>query len=270
MESSGESGCLLLQVDAFASEPFRGNPAAVCFLDDERSDEWMLAVAAEMNLAETAFLLRDGDGFRLRWFTPAVEVPLCGHATLASAHALWEKGWTGDRIAFSTRSGRLVAEREGDWILLDFPAKTPVEEPMPNALAAAIGVAPLRHARAEGFHLVEVESAEVVRSVNPDLRALAALGEVGVIVTSGGEGEFDFVSRMFAPGLGIDEDPVTGAAHCMLAPFWSERTGRAELTGWQASRRGGAVRVRIGGAVPAGRVHLLGQAVTTLRGRLVV
>jgi len=270
METRMESGCVLLQVDAFTREPFRGNPAAVCFLEGERSDAWMLGVAAEMNLAETAFLIASGEGFGLRWFTPTVEVPLCGHATLASAHALWEEGWTGERISFETRSGRLDAQREGEWIRLDFPVKSPVEGPLPHGLASALGAAPLLYARGEGFHLVEFESADAVRRVEPDLRALAALGEIGVIVTSRGEGEFDFVSRMFAPGLGIDEDPVTGSSHCMLAPFWSQRLGRGELTGWQASQRGGAVRVRIGGGVPAGRVHLLGQAVTTLRGRLVV
>ncbi len=269
--SSEERGCLLLQVDAFASEAFRGNPAAICFVDGGRSDQWMQSVAAEMNLAETAFLCREDNGFGLRWFTPTVEVPLCGHATLASAHAIWQEGLGGDTLRFSTLSGPLYAAREGEWIRLDFPLKEPVEAAMPSGLAAALSVVPLLHAQAEGFHLVEVESADAVRRVDPDMIALGALGEIGVIVTSRGEGEVDFVSRMFAPGLGIDEDPVTGAAHCMLAPFWAERLGRRELTGYQASARGGVVRVRTpGGDVPAGRVHLLGQAVTTLRGRLLV
>ncbi len=265
-------GLRLLQVDAFADRAFRGNPAAVCFLEERRDDAWLLAVAAEMNLSETAFLLRDGEGFELRWFTPAVEVPLCGHATLASAHAIWEEGLANGALAFSTRSGRLTAEREDDWIRLDFPAKPPQSAACPAGLAAALGAEPVMHAMVPGFHLVEVADAATVRALDPDLRGLAALGDVAVIATAAGdaERECDFVSRVFGPGIGIDEDPVTGAAHCILAPFWSARLGRRELVGYQASARGGIVRVRMPDQPQAaGRVHLLGRAVTTLRGHLV-
>lgn len=262
---SGSEGCLLLQVDAFTAEAFRGNPAAVCFLDGARGAEWMQAVAGEMNLAETAFLVRRGEVFDLRWFTPAVEVPLCGHATLASAHAIWEEGVAEGPLRFATLSGELRAEREGDWIRLDFPVKPPVAAPIPAPLAETLGVQVAAHAVCDNFHLVEVSSAEEVRKAAPDMRALLAVGDIRVIVTSRGEGEFDFVSRFFAPSAGIDEDPVTGSAHCMLAPYWRQRLGRDEMTAFQASRRGGVVRVR---CADGGRVHLLGQALTTLRGRL--
>jgi predicted PhzF superfamily epimerase YddE/YHI9 len=259
----------LLQVDAFADEPFRGNPAAVCFLDGPRDDRWLRSVAAEMNLSETAFLENRGGSFGLRWFTPTVEVELCGHATLASAHAIWEEGIVDGPIRFATLSGELVAEREDNWIRLDFPAKVPTESPPPLDLLAALGVEPVLHAVVPGFHLVELDSAAGVRSLRPSLAALAPLGDVGVVVTAAGDAGYDFVSRVFAPGLGIDEDPVTGAAHCILAPFWTDRLGRKELTGYQASARGGVVRVRMPATAP-GRVNLLGRAVTTLRGRLAV
>lgn len=268
-ESSEESGCLLVQVDAFTARPFGGNPAAICFLDGERSAEWMAAVAAEMNLSETAFLVRRADVFDLRWFTPSVEVPLCGHATLASAHAIWEEGVAEGGLRFATRSGELRAAREGEWIRLDFPLKRPTAVPPPPGLAEALSVAPVGHASCDNFHLIEVATPSAVRQAAPDMRKLAALGDIRIILTSGGEGEFDFVSRFFAPAAGIDEDPVTGSAHCMLAPYWAERLGRGELTGFQASQRGGVVRVRLpNGVTEGGRVHLLGQAVTTLRGRL--
>ncbi len=272
MNDGGKSvgdGLRLLQVDAFAAEPFRGNPAAVCFLDAPRDDSWLSAVAAEMNLSETAFLTPRHGTFGLRWFTPTVEVPLCGHATLASAHAIWEEGVADGPIVFETLSGQLRAERDDGWIRLDFPARSATEAELPPALAAALGCTPRLHVKASGFHLVEVESAERVRALSPDLAQLGPLGEEGVIVTSVGDNGHDFVSRVFAPGLGIDEDPVTGAAHCILAPFWISRLGRLELNGFQASARGGEVRVRMSGP-SADRVQILGQAVTTLRGSLVV
>lgn len=253
-------------MDAFADTAFRGNPAAVCFLTEDRDDAWMLAVAAEMNLSETAFLSRDGAAFRLRWFTPTVEVPLCGHATLASAHAIWEEGVADGPITFHTLSGPLRAEMEEDWIRLDFPAKPARRTAAPVGLAEALGADLLLHAEVPGFHLVEVSDAATVRGLRPDIRRLDALGPVAVVVTAAGDEGCDFVSRVFGPGIGIDEDPVTGAAHCILAPFWTERLGRNELIGYQASQRGGVVRVRIPG--DAGRVHLLGRAVTTLRGAL--
>jgi predicted PhzF superfamily epimerase YddE/YHI9 len=253
----------LFQVDAFADRPFGGNPAAVCLLDAPAPDGWMRDVAAEMNLSETAFAWREGDARRLRWFTPRVEVDLCGHATLATAHVLFARGETGAR--FLTRSGELVAARRGGWIELDFPA-LPVRETTPPAgLAAALGAAPVAVGESRFDCVVELESEEVVRGLRPDFAALAALDARGVIVTSRGA-KYDFVSRCFFPGVGIDEDPVTGSAHCALAPYWAERLGRSEMTGYQASARGGVVRVRLA----PDRVFLSGRAVTVLEGRLVV
>lgn len=259
----------LLQIDAFTSEPFRGNPAAVCFLDRERDDEWMGNVAAEMNLSETAFLLPHGSDWSLRWFTPAVEVELCGHATLASAHALWEEErlLANETARFHTKSGLLTAERSGDWIELDFPAKKEEEIAPPAGLLDALGVGDARYVGRNQFdYLVELPSEEEVRGLRPDFAVLRQLPIRGVIVTSrASTGDFDFVSRFFAPGVGVAEDPVTGSAHCCLAPFWAERLGKNELQAWQASARGGALRVRVVG----NRVKLAGHAVTVLRGELV-
>ncbi|HVH08655.1 MAG TPA: PhzF family phenazine biosynthesis protein [Gemmatimonadales bacterium] len=262
-------GLKIVQVDAFTDRPFHGNPAAVCVLPQPREDAWMQDVAREMNLAETAFLLAEDGGFRLRWFTPTIEVALCGHATLASAHVLWEDGHlAADREArFHTRSGLLRAERAGDWIELDFPATPATVVPVPSELAAALCVTPRWVGRSAFDYLVEVESEDVVRNLAPDLAGFEPLDARGVIVTSRSTGAgYDFVSRFFAPRVGVPEDPVTGSAHCALAPFWSERLRRAELTGYQASARGGVVRVRVAGE----RVVLAGQAVTVLRGELVV
>lgn len=258
----------LTTVDAFTATPFAGNPAAVCLLAAPRDDAWMQAVAREMNLAETAFLLRQGDEFGLRWFTPAVEVDLCGHATLASAHVLWEDGHLarGTEARFHTRSGLLRAARQDDWITLDFPATPPVPcDPVPE-IVQGIG-APIRlHARSRFDYLVELESEAAVRALTPDLALLARLGGTrGVIATSrSGSPGIDFVSRFFAPAAGIPEDPVTGSAHCALGPLWAERLGKTSLVGYQASARGGIVRVTIAGD----RVLLGGQAVTVLRSEL--
>ena len=255
----------LVQVDAFARQMFRGNPAAVCLLPKPVEEAWMQNVAAEMNLSETAFLLRRSAGvYRLRWFTPKVEVDLCGHATLASAHVLWE-----DRIVphdaslcFETRSGVLRAVRQAGWIRLDFPAEPPQPAEPPPELAAALGVVPRYVGRNRFDYLLEVDSEADVRAVSPDFAALRLLGGRGFIVTSRASGgAFDFVSRFFAPASGIDEDPVTGSAHCCLGPYWGQRLGRASLTGYQASARGGTVLVRVAGD----RVHLGGQAVTVFR-----
>ena len=254
--------------DAFTAAPFAGNPAAVCLLPAPREDAWMQAVAREMSLAETAFLLRCGDEFGLRWFTPAVEVDLCGHATLASAHVLWEEGHL-DRAAkarFHTRSGLLTARRDGEWITLDFPATPPAPCEPPADLGRALG-APLRLTLKTPFdYLVELESEAAVRALAPDLGALARLGGRGVIVTSrAATPGLDFVSRFFAPAAGVPEDPVTGSAHCALGPLWGERLGKTSLVGYQASQRGGVVRVTLAGD----RVLLGGQAVTVLRAELV-
>ncbi|MCK6459745.1 MAG: PhzF family phenazine biosynthesis protein [Planctomycetes bacterium] len=254
----------LWQVDAFTAEPFAGNPAAVCLLDRPRDDRFLQQVAAEMNLSETAFLLPEGDAYRLRWFTPEAEVDLCGHATLASAHVLFTmRGGPGGEITFLTRSGRLAAARRGQLIELDFPALPPKEEASPPGLLDALGVKPVSAHRSRFDRLLEVESEKAVRAGAPDFRALGTVDTRGVVVTARGE-RHDFVSRFFAPAVGIDEDPVTGSAHCVLAPFWAARLGKREMTGFQASRRGGEVRVRVDGD----RVFLGGRAVIVLEGEL--
>jgi PhzF family phenazine biosynthesis protein len=260
----------LLQIDAFTADPFRGNPAAICLLDRERDAAWMQSVAAEMNLSETAFLLPQSDGYSLRWFTPAVEVALCGHATLASAHALWEEQLLGlsETARFHTKSGLLTAERKGDWIELDFPATREEASDPPEGLLESLGVAdPVYVGRNKFDYLVEVGSEKVVRALAPDHARLRRIPVRGVIVTSrAAGGNVDFVSRFFAPGSGIDEDPVTGSAHCCLTPYWASRLGKDEMVAFQASPRGGIVRVQLDGD----RVKLSGRALTILRGDLIV
>jgi PhzF family phenazine biosynthesis protein len=256
----------IVQVDAFTAKPFAGNPAAVCVLQAAADEEWMRNVAREMNLSETAFLHPEDGGYRLRWLTPAIEVDLCGHATLASAHVLWEgEHIQGDSEArFHTRSGLLTCKRDGAWIEMNFPAKLADPAETPPQLAAALGAEILYTARNQFDYLVEVADEATLRTLNPNHYVLRQLPVRGVIVTCAGDGEYDFVSRFFAPGAGIDEDPVTGSAHSALAPFWSKRLGKTEMTGFQASARGGIVRVRVEGD----RVYMSGQAVTVLRGDL--
>jgi PhzF family phenazine biosynthesis protein len=257
----------LFQVDAFTDRPFSGNPAAVCLLPDPQADDWMQAVAAEMNLSETAFLFPENDGYRLRWFTPKVEVDLCGHATLASAHILWTEGRVpvDKPINFHTKSGLLTAVRRGELIELDFPWDPPSEASPPADLLPALCVAAKHVGRGKFDLLVEVASEEVVRSVTPNFARLAQIEVRGVIVTArSANPEYDFVSRFFAPWAGINEDPVTGSAHCCLAPYWQAQLGKSEMTAYQASSRGGVVRVRVHGD----RVILGGQAVTILKGSL--
>ena len=260
----------LLQIDAFTDQPFRGNPAAVCLLDRERDAAWMQNVGAEMNLSETAFLLPRDDGWSLRWFTPAVEVDLCGHATLASAHALFSEGLmpSGETVRFHTRSGLLTATRDGDWIELNFPATPGSRADAPPGLLEALGVAKPRYVGRSKFdYIIEVDSEDAVREVKPDYGKLRAVKARGIMVTSlASNGKYDFVSRFFAPAAGVDEDPVTGSAHCCLTPFWSSRLGKTEMLAFQASRRGGIMRVRLDGD----RVRLGGRAVTVLRGELEV
>ena len=260
----------IFQVDAFTNRPFAGNPAAVCVLSEERDDAWLTAVAAEMNLPETAFLRRENGAWRLRWFTPTVEMPLCGHATLASAHALWEEGYADPResLVFHTKSGELTARRVPDGIELDFPAERAEVAPAPAELLSALGIGAVRFTGRNRLDwLVETADAATVRTLRPDLPAVARAGggARGVIVTAASDRpEFDFVSRFFAPAAGIDEDPVTGSAHCCLGPYWGGKLGKTALTGFQASPRGGVVRVRLEGP----RVALGGTAVTVLRGSL--
>jgi PhzF family phenazine biosynthesis protein len=263
----------IVQVDAFTSERFGGNPAAVCLLDAPRDDAWLQAVAREMNLSETAFLWPRADGFDLRWFTPTTEVRLCGHATLASAHALWDGEVlpAAAEARFHTLSGVLRARREGDWIALDFPAHRLERGAAPAALREALGVEAAWLGSSPICHLFEVDSEAIVRGIEPDLRRVARTGSLAVAVTSRAQSAgHDFVSRFFAPAQGIDEDPVTGAAHCCLGPYWAERLRKPEVAGYQASARGGVVRVRLSGSgIEPGRLTLLGQAVTVLRGTLV-
>lgn len=258
----------IYQVDAFTDRPFAGNPAGVCILAQPAEEAWMRAVAAEMNISETAFLVPQADGFDLRWFTPAAEVKLCGHATLASAHTLWETGTlkAGEQARFHTLSGLLTAGRRGDWIELNFPAK--LEEPVDALpeLVQALGVTPKYIGKNAFDYLVEVESDEMVRTLQPDFTRLKALPVRGVMVTArSADPAYDFVSRFFAPAVGINEDPVTGSAHCCLTPYWGRLLGKTEMTAFQASARGGVLHLRWEGE----RVILAGQAVTVLRAELV-
>jgi PhzF family phenazine biosynthesis protein len=258
----------IFQIDAFAVGPFTGNPAAVCLLEKEADADWMQSVAAEMNLSETAFVAPRTDGFELRWFTPVAEVDLCGHATLASAHLLWETGRLAEAetARFHTRCGLLTAVRVDDWIELDFPA-TPAEsiEPPPG-LSDLLGSVPKSVGRSRFDLLLELTDAEELRDLSPDFVGLSSLPVRGLIVTAKSDvPEYDFLSRFFAPAAGINEDPVTGSAHCALAPFWAERLGKTEMTAYQCSPRGGVVKVKLAGD----RVLLRGKAVTVLRGELV-
>jgi PhzF family phenazine biosynthesis protein len=260
-------GLRIVQVDAFTSRAFGGNPAAVCVLDAAAEPAWMQNVAREMNLSETAFLVRSADGFDLRWFTPTVEVALCGHATLASAHVLWQDRHlpAGATARFHTKSGLLTAKPRGEWIELDFPSQAATEQaPLPGLLDA-LGARATYVAKNRTDFLVEVRTADEVRRLRPDFTALRALPIRGVMVTATSDDPaYDFISRFFAPGAGVDEDPVTGSAHCCLAPHWAAKLGKPSLTGYQASARGGVVRVTVAGD----RVQLAGQAVTVLTGEL--
>ncbi|MEO6595484.1 MAG: PhzF family phenazine biosynthesis protein [Planctomycetota bacterium] len=255
-------------VDAFTDKPFRGNPAAVCLLDTPRPAFWMQAIAAEMNLSETAFVRPTAKGFSLRWFTPTVEVDLCGHATLAAAHVLWQEriAEPTQELLFQTRSGRLVARRAAKAIELDFPARLARPCARPAGLARALGAVPRAVARSDDDLLVEVGSERIVRELKPDFALLRRLPVRGVIVTAKAARRWHFVSRFFGPRVGVEEDPVTGSAHCSLAPYWAERLGVSKLRGYQASARGGVVEAEVVGA----RVLLRGHAVTVVRGELVV
>lgn len=259
---------MLWQIDAFTDRPFAGNPAAVCLLPAPAEPAWMQAVAAEMNLSETAFLTPRGDGFSLRWFTPKVEVELCGHATLAAAHALWTSGILdfGRAARFHTASGLLTVRRvDGGWMEMDFPLLPAAETAPPEGLLEALGVEALYVGRSRFDFLVEVASAAEVRALAPDFVRLTAADCRGVMVTARSDlPGVDFVSRFFAPAEGIAEDPATGSAHCCLAAHWRDRLGRDELTAFQASARGGYLRLTVAGD----RVKIAGQAVTVLRGEL--
>jgi PhzF family phenazine biosynthesis protein len=256
------------QVDAFADAPFTGNPAAICILPAARDAAWMQAVGREMNLSETAFLVRRDDGsYDLRWFTPAVEVDLCGHATIASAHVLWEEGFLrlDEQARFHSKSGLLTATRDGDWIELDFPADQPTPIEAPPGLDEALGAELVQVMQGRHDLLVELQSEAIVRELTPDIRALMSIKARGIIVTARASTQpFDFVSRFFAPNAGVDEDPVTGSSFCLLTPYWTPQLGKAELMAYQASARGGIVRTSLRGE----RVLIAGHAVTVLKGDL--
>ncbi|MEM1117901.1 MAG: PhzF family phenazine biosynthesis protein [Bacteroidota bacterium] len=259
----------LTTVDAFASRPFTGNPAAVCILDAPAPEAWMQALAGEMNLSETAFLVPKADGaFGLRWFTPEVEVDLCGHATLASAHVLFTTGrlGAGAEARFDTKSGRLGVRMDGDGYVMDFPATPPEASPLPGGFADTFGAKPEWFGRTR-FDVFAVLSSEAeVRALNPDSAAVARLGVRGVIVTAQADdgAPYDVVSRFFAPEAGVPEDPVTGSAHCAIGPYWADRLGVGALACYQASARGGHVGVRVAGD----RVELTGQATTVYTAEL--
>jgi len=264
----------IFQVDAFTGEPFKGNPAGVCLLENAKPDFWMQSVAAEMNVSETAFLLREKDMFNLRWFTPKTEVTLCGHATLASAHILWERKILNQNegAKFITKSGILKANQGVDsWIELDFPAR--FIEPAENQeiLNEAFGISPSyvgRFSTPNGnLYLIEVQDEEIVKNLNPNFELLKKSDAKAIIITSiSNSHNYDFVSRFFAPGVGINEDPVTGSAHCSLAPYWGRKLGKNELVGFQVSARTGVVRCIWSGD----RVVLKGKAVTIFRGELLI
>jgi PhzF family phenazine biosynthesis protein len=257
----------LYQVDAFTDQAFHGNPAGVCCLSAPRPNQWMQCVAQEMNLSETAFLLEENDGYRLRWFTPAVEVDLCGHATLASAHILWETGRLGrDKTAkFYSRSGLLSASFENNYIQLNFPVKRLELVTIPEELSTLLGVRPVFVGKNQFDYLVEVESEEILRSLQPDMTRLSQIPVRGVIVTCAATTPgYDFISRFFAPRVGVPEDPVTGSAHCCLTPYWSEKLHKQSMLAFQASARGGELRLRL----QDDRVLISGQAVTVFQGEL--
>jgi PhzF family phenazine biosynthesis protein len=266
------------QVDAFTSEKFRGNPAAVVLPEDTLPDSLCLKIAAEMNLSETAFIhpveRKEDDipRFGLRWFTPKTEVPLCGHATLATAKVIFKViGIDSEVIAFDTKSGALFAHREGTSIRLDFPANPSEPSNAPDGLLDAMGITAhkdIEYSPGSRKLLVEVEGEDKVRSLEPDFRAMLSCkgppDVLGVIVTSRAEGDLDFVSRFFAPRVGIDEDPVTGAAHTVLVPYWSKRLKKKVMSARQISPRGGELMVRLEGD----RVHLTGEAVIVMDGTI--
>jgi PhzF family phenazine biosynthesis protein len=257
----------IYHVDAFTDSIFSGNPAAVCILPEPREDAWMQKLAQELNLSETAFLQKRGDGYNLRWFTPLVEVDLCGHATLASAHILWEEGLlrTNEVARFHTRSGLLKAERSGEWIELDFPALPDRKMPIPKGMAKALGVRPKYLGRSRFDYIAEVESENQIANIKPNFTLLSALPIRGLIVTArASTAPYDFVSRFFAPRAGINEDPVTGSSHSVLGPFWKAKLGKSELLAYQASKRGGVLRIRVGDR----RVFIGGRAVTVFRAEL--
>ena len=256
----------IYQVDAFTDKPYSGNPAAVCILESKPTDKLMQDIASEMSLPETAFLLPFKDGYSLRWFTPSSEIDLCGHATLASAHILMEKGYIneGQKVDFYTKSGLLTAKSEDGWIRLNFPARPEKESNAPDNLIDALNINPIYVGKNIFDYIVEVETEEIVRNIKPDFNKLMKVDMRGVIVTAKSK-EYDFISRFFAPEIGVFEDPVTGSAHCCLGPYWRNKLGKDEFIAYQASSRGGVLRVK----VVDDRVFISGKAVTVLEWEII-
>ncbi|HHV95565.1 MAG TPA: PhzF family phenazine biosynthesis protein [Clostridiaceae bacterium] len=257
----------IFQVDAFTNERFKGNPAGVCFYITKEDDSWMQNMASEMNLSETAFIRKSTDGFDLRWFTPEKEVDLCGHATLAAAHVLWETGelQLSEEAVFYTKSGILRAKKIEDWVELDFPIEEDKQVRPPREIIEVLKVIPKYTGKNRMDYIVEVDNEDILRNLSPDYEILKKLDTRGIIVTSVSDNdEFDFVSRFFAPAYGINEDPVTGSAHCCLAPYWKRKFGKSEMKAYQASKRSGILKIRIDGE----RVFIAGQAKTVFAGEL--
>ena len=259
----------IFQVDAFTDKPFGGNPAGVCMLPEEKPETWMQYIAREMNLPETAFLLKRKGYYDLRWFTPEVEVELCGHATLSSAYILFEFGYleSDNRIRFKTKSGFLTAEKDEDCIILDFPAQPEQPASIPSALQEALNVTVKYSGKNRFVYLLELYSESAVRNLQPDFELLKKVEAIGIIVTARSDrSEYDFISRFFAPAIGINEDPVTGSAHCCLGPYWYKKLNKETLIGYQASERGGIVQIEI----KDDRVRLGGKAVIIFKGEVTV
>ncbi len=257
-------GITIYQVDSFTKKPYHGNPAGVCILEIPCNDEWMQKIANEMNLAETAFAIKEGDGYRLRWFTPEVEVDLCGHATLATAHILWDHSYIArdKEIQFYTRSGLLTTRGKGNWIEMDFPIYRERKVPAPDHLLDGLGVQSNYIGKNKMDYLVHIESESILRNIKPDYSILSKVDMRGVIVTSPCDsGEYDFICRFFAPRVGINEDPVTGSAYTCLGPYWKQRLGKNHLKAYQASKRGGEVQVHLLGQ----RAFISGQAITVMK-----
>jgi PhzF family phenazine biosynthesis protein len=261
---------VIYQVDAFTDQPFRGNPACVCIIENEMSDAWMQNVAMEMNLSETAFILKSENGFIIRFFSPVSEIPLCGHATLSSAHILFDEGFVSrnEKINFKSKAGDLVISSSGSWIKMNFPAYEAEKMKIPADFEKIAGIDPAElHRTAHGWVIALLKNEKEVRNLNPDFRLMKKSEFGDLIVTApSDDNNFDFCVRCFAPALGIDEDPVTGSAHCALAPFWNHRTGKKDFISHQVSKREGVLKVEL----KKDRVEVSGQAITVIRGELFV
>lgn len=261
---------IVYHVDAFTNEPFKGNPAGVCFVEKDTSEEWMQKIAAEINLSETAFIVPGKKVSGIRYFTPVAEVPLCGHATLSASHIMYEKKMVNpdEEIIFHAKAGKLKIRKEGDWVTMNFPAYEVNEAPVPEEIEAIIGTKPIEfYKSAFGWTLFLIKNEQLVRDMKPDFRIMRNSEYGDMIVTAKSEEpEFDFCVRCFAPALGIDEDPVTGSAHCALVPFWNMKTGKKDFTSHQVSKRSGILKVSLKGD----RVEISGQAITISKGELFV